>query len=252
MLKSAIKLCLLVFCGLSVVACGSSTTEQVTRTVEQPSESTSQATEQARKETAEREAEQARKEAAEQEEKAAQAKNTQTYWATWKTISSQVIAPFKKYTETVSVNNSQQLSELYAAFAEAVSNLSVDQVDSELVNLAANATVLYRRRVMLYQQQADILSRYQQFLKETNSSEKFGEVLGEMIVREILVGDSRAVPGEVLMQWKAREKELKQEWQQNSTALTQVDNDIAELAAKRDALRLNLASQYGLEFEKWD
>jgi uncharacterized FlaG/YvyC family protein len=189
--------------------------------------------------------EQNRQEAAAREATRRRAESTHVYWMTWKNIGDQVNKYFQKYDKTTySVEKSQELSDLYVSITDALTDLSVNEVDPELVGLAADATVFYQRRVTLYSQQANILYRYQQFAKENNSSDK----VAEAIIRGIFSEDALVVPKEMMQE----QKEFEREWEENLHSFNQVDNGMSELAARRDALRLKLASEYQLDFVKWE
>ncbi|GEM_PF-3751283 len=169
--------------------------------------------------------------------------DTYIYWMTWKNFADQVSEPFGIYTAAYSVENSQGLSELYTAFANALSDVPVQRTDAELIELASDAIMLYRRRANLFQDQANILYRYIQFQQANSSSDKAIEA----IIRGILSEDPLIVPREMVEQ----QRRFEEEWQNNLDLLSQVNDQVIELASKRDSLRLRLTSKYTLDFEKF-
>jgi hypothetical protein len=140
------------------------------------------------------------------------------------------------------VNNSTALSSLSAELADQLGQLSAVDVDPELIEIAANAVTLYRSDVGLFQEQANILSKWNAFVAKRDSDETAGAGIIVFLFNE---KDRFAVPRALAEE----ANQIKGEWNNNVALLEQNNKNIQAMVAQRDAIKIKLESGYGVVFE---
>jgi hypothetical protein len=185
----------------------------------------------------------------EQQEQELLGENTLNYWNSWNNILDTVFQDSDKYWEVYSVSNSLAKSKLYSDIAEQVSSLSTQNVDPALVDLAADAVVLYGAAASKYKEEADILYAFNKFQEENELSDQVGEAL----VRAIFSDNPEEIPGQMLSEYEAVQAQFTDIWTNNQTSLNELQNQITgELIPERQSLRLRLGSTYERDFPSFD
>lgn len=103
---------------------------------------------------------------------------------------------------------------------------------------------MYGNRAGLFQEQANIISVWSEFVKKRNSDEKATEALLHLLFNE---NNRLAVPKAL-----AEEAEqIKQAWNHNLALLDKQNQQIQIMASQRDAIEIKLESKHETIFEKF-
>lgn len=167
---------------------------------------------------------------------------TLTYWQSWKSLRESYAVAAEPLLSEYSIENSITLSALNTQTADQLGQLSAIDVDPELTEIAANAIVLYRDRARLFQEQANLLSKWATFVQKRDSDVAAGaQVLVFLFNENDRFAVSRALAEEA--------NQIKSEWNNNSILFQQLDQNVQAMIAQRDAVRIKLESRYGVVFE---
>lgn len=176
------------------------------------------------------------------QEKTLLAQKTIEYWKSWKSLREKYFEESKPYSEEYSIENSQKLSSLVRQLGNQLSGLSAVGVDAELSEVAAEAAQLYQYEAVLYDKQADILSKWVNFRNKAKSGDNLTKVtLSALLNKE----DRLAGMNEVYQE----QEQIKKEFQENYNLINQSIESINVMKAKRDALKIKLESKYGISFD---
>ena len=167
------------------------------------------------------------------------AEATVSYWEGWSTFRDRLRVAAEAISTEYSVENSIALSSLYKQIADDLGGLSAVAVDPELAELAATAVALYRERERLFQEEANILSKWRTFTAKRDSDET---AVGSVLVFLFNEEDRFAVPRSLAQE----AEQLKGEWNRSLQLLTENDQKIQAMATQRDTLKIRLESRYGV------
>jgi hypothetical protein len=168
---------------------------------------------------------------------------TSVYWRSWK----RALESFKLAVEPLgeySVENSIALSSLNTQLADQLVQLSAVNVDPELIELVVNAVAMYRNRAKLFQEQANILSKWNAFVAKRDSDETAGVGVLVFLFNE---KDRFAVPRALAEE----ANQIKNEWNNNLAIIEKQNQYIEVVIANREAMKVKLESRYGTVFEKF-
>ncbi|WP_146008631.1 hypothetical protein [Fischerella thermalis] len=171
------------------------------------------------------------------------AEATLRYWKSWKSsLESYKVAaePLGEY----SVENSTALSSLNTQLADRLVQLSAVDVDPELTEVAANAIAMYRNRARLLQDQANIISNWNAFVKKRDSDETAGVGIIVFLFNE---KDRFAVPRALAEE----ANQIKNAWNNNLALINKQNQNIEVMIANREALKIKLESRHGVVFENF-
>ncbi len=110
------------------------------------------------------------------------AEATAEYWKSWKSFRESFEVNAKPLISENTVQNSTTLSSLNEETAKQLKSLSAVNVDPELIEVAASAIQLYSSRARLLQEQANILSEWNAFVKASKSDEVTGAAVLVFII----------------------------------------------------------------------
>jgi hypothetical protein len=167
---------------------------------------------------------------------------TLSYWKSWKSLRERYKVAAEPLVTEYTVENSTALSSLSAELADQLGQFSAVDVDPELIEIAANAVTLYRSDVGLFQEQANLLSKWNAFVAKRDSDGTAGAGIIVFLFNE---KDRFAVPRALAEE----ANQIKSEWNNNVALLEQNDKNIQVMAAQRDAIKIKLESRYGVVFE---
>jgi hypothetical protein len=180
---------------------------------------------------------------AEAQRKQAVAEASLAYWKNWKGLLDSFKASVEPLSE-YSVENSNALSSLNTQLADQVGQLSAVDVDPELASIAANAIEMYKSRARMFQEQANILSTWNEFVKKRDSDAAAGAAVIVFFLNE---KDRFAIPKALAEE----ANQIKSEWNNNLALLEKQNQNIEALIANREAMKIKLESRYGIGFEKF-
>jgi len=180
---------------------------------------------------------------AEAQRKKAVAEATLAYWKNWKGLIDSFRVSVEPLSES-SVENSNALSSLTTQLADQVGQLSAVDVDPELAAIAANATEMYKSRARMLQEQANILSSWNAFVKKRDSDAAAGAAVIVFLFNE---KDRFAIPKALVEE----ANQIKSEWNNNLALLEKQNQNIEAVIANREAMKIKLESRYGIVFEKF-
>jgi hypothetical protein len=167
---------------------------------------------------------------------------TLSYWRSWKNLREDYEAATKQIGNEYSVQNSTTLLSLKIKLADQLRSLSAMNVDPELIEIAASAITLYRNDVELFQEQANILSKWNTFVAKRDSDAAAGATVIVFLFNE---NDRLAVPRALAEE----ANQIKSEWNTTVARLEQNNKNIQAMVAQRDAVKIKLESKYGVAFE---
>lgn len=168
---------------------------------------------------------------------------TLLYWKRWKSaLESYKVAvePLGEY----SIDNSIALSSLNTQLADQLVQLSAVNVDPELIEVATNAIAMYKSRARLFQEQANILSKWNAFVKKRDSDATTGAGIIVFLFNE---KDRFAVPKALAEE----ANQIKSEWNNNLALINKQNQNIEVVIANREVMKTKLESKYGINFEKF-
>lgn len=142
------------------------------------------------------------------------------------------------------MENSTALSSLNTQLADRLVQLSAVDVDPELTEVAANAIAMYRNRARLLQDQANIISNWNAFVKKRDSDETAGVGIIVFLFNE---KDRFAVPRALAEE----ANQIKNEWNNNLALINKQNQNIEVMIANREALKIKLESRHGVVFENF-
>jgi hypothetical protein len=172
------------------------------------------------------------------------AEATLVYWRNWKRTLESFKVAVEPLSDEYSIENSIALSSLNTQLADQLVQLSAVNVDPELIELVVNAIAMYRNRSKLFQEQANMLSKWNAFVAKRDSDETAGVGVFVFLFNE---QDRFAVPRALAEE----ANQIKSEWNNNSATIEKQNQYIEVMIANREAMKVKLESRYGIVFENF-
>lgn len=169
---------------------------------------------------------------------------TLVYWKSWKSAIENYKVAAEPLQKEYSLKNSMDMSSLTTQLSDQLVQLSAIDVDPELTALAANAIAMYKNKARLYEEQVNILSKWNTFVNKRDSDATKGATALVFLFNE---KDRFAVPKALAEE----ANQIKSEWNNNLTLLEKQQQNIEVMVANREAMKIKLESRHGVAFEKF-
>ncbi len=165
---------------------------------------------------------------------------TKEFISNWKNLLSQFIDSVRDY-DINNKNDLDTLAKLNIWLANELINISTEDVDEELVQIASNAVAKYKQRANIYQARIAIINRTEKFERENTGV----KVITKSIVGAVLTRDYRTIPGYIIEQ----KEQIEDDWRKNDIDIERITKNIKDMTSERDGLEVKLASRYNIQFD---